>query len=55
MYNYKHFNESFDEVVNDIQWGENGSITKLLNIVTITKDVGIEVEVNVQKEEDQKC
>lgn len=55
MYNYKHFNESFDEVVNDIQWGENGSITKLLNIATTTKDVGIEVEVNVQKEEDQKC
>lgn len=35
--------------------GENGSITKLLNIATTTKDVGIEVEVNVQKEEDQKC
>jgi hypothetical protein len=45
VYNYKHFNESFDEVVNDIQWGEIGSITKLLNIATTTEDVGIEVEV----------
>jgi hypothetical protein len=48
-------NESFDEVLNDIEWGENGSTTQLLNIATTIKDVRMKVEVNVQKQKDQKC
>jgi hypothetical protein len=40
--------DSFDASTDDIdQWGEDGVVTKLLNITTIIEGVGVGDDVNV--------